>query len=365
MKKGISLIVLVITIIVMIILAASIVISLSNTGIIEKAGQAVQLTDEKQVQDLASLAWAEAYLDETRTDTIEKVVKDKLAEQGVTDADWNITVTDTGVAVTNKNSSNSSGTLGALVTSAEDYGKTINYTANGITDWKVLYKSGSYVYIIASEKVPETALPKNIPGASTVTRTGTVNGVTKSVGNIYWPSEPTSAGNIQRPELWMANWGDYTKNESSKSVSYFLDETYWTSFKNTAKYGNNVIGAVGTPTAEMIAASWNEKREETKDYTKYPAEIILSRDGEKGYFIEMIPKNTDTLYRWAEEPYEITFEWIASPYNHFSAILPSIILFETSLTSGTFDSKTHGVRPVVCLNAAMTASVGTTTDIAI
>ena len=103
MKKGISLIVLVITIIVMIILAAAVVIAMSNNGIIDRASQAVQLTNEKQVQDLAALAWAEAYLDESRTDTMEKAVKDALAAQGVTDTNWNITVSDTGVVVTAKN----------------------------------------------------------------------------------------------------------------------------------------------------------------------------------------------------------------------------------------------------------------------
>ena len=50
MKKGISLIVLVITIIVMIILAASVVLTLSNTGIIDRADQAAQLTNKNQLQ---------------------------------------------------------------------------------------------------------------------------------------------------------------------------------------------------------------------------------------------------------------------------------------------------------------------------
>ena len=50
MKKGISLIVLVITIIVMIILAASVVLTLSNTGIIERANHATQLTNKNQLQ---------------------------------------------------------------------------------------------------------------------------------------------------------------------------------------------------------------------------------------------------------------------------------------------------------------------------
>ena len=46
-KQGISLIVLVITIIVMIILAASVVLTLSNSGIINKANEAVEKTKEK------------------------------------------------------------------------------------------------------------------------------------------------------------------------------------------------------------------------------------------------------------------------------------------------------------------------------
>ena len=50
-NKGISLIVLVITIIVMIILAGSIIITLSNSGIINKANEAVDLTNDKQMQE--------------------------------------------------------------------------------------------------------------------------------------------------------------------------------------------------------------------------------------------------------------------------------------------------------------------------
>ena len=49
MKKGISLIVLVITIIVMIILAAAIILSLNNAGIIGNANQAVFKQNVKNV----------------------------------------------------------------------------------------------------------------------------------------------------------------------------------------------------------------------------------------------------------------------------------------------------------------------------
>ncbi|MBR6640737.1 MAG: hypothetical protein IKL08_00875 [Clostridia bacterium] len=101
-KKGISLIVLVITIIVMVILAASVVITLSNTGIIDRANHAVQLTDEKQVQDLAAMLWAETYLDPSKKDDIENVVKQELAEQGITEDKWNIEISNTGIVITAK-----------------------------------------------------------------------------------------------------------------------------------------------------------------------------------------------------------------------------------------------------------------------
>jgi hypothetical protein len=80
MKKGISLIVLVITIIVMIILAASVVITLSNTGIIEKAGNAVDVTSLKEVEQLASLTWAEEFMEGKRGETLKTAVLEKLKD---------------------------------------------------------------------------------------------------------------------------------------------------------------------------------------------------------------------------------------------------------------------------------------------
>ncbi len=99
MKKGISLIVLVITIIVMIILAAAVVISMSNTGIIDRADVATKATNEKQVQDLAALAWAECYIDNYRGDRLKEEVLTKIAAQGVEVSKYNISITDTGIEV--------------------------------------------------------------------------------------------------------------------------------------------------------------------------------------------------------------------------------------------------------------------------
>ena len=141
MKKGISLIVLVITIIVMIIIAAVVVISLSNTGIIDRADQAVQLTNEKQVQDLAAMIWSEKYMDKYRGEDLTREVLEELEAEGITTDDWNITITDSGITVKDK------------VTSA----KEISFTIDG-TSYKALEGMTWVDWIISSYNTAEATI---------------------------------------------------------------------------------------------------------------------------------------------------------------------------------------------------------------
>lgn len=104
-KRGISLIVLVITIIIMIILAAAIIISLNNTGIIGNANKAVEETNTKIVEEIANLAWGEAYAkakSEGRTATkseLESAVKSALESNDVNDEEYGMNVTESGVDI--------------------------------------------------------------------------------------------------------------------------------------------------------------------------------------------------------------------------------------------------------------------------
>ena len=98
-KSGISLIVLVITIIVMIILAGSVVITLSNSGIIDKANEAVSASDLNQVQHAATLIWVDAYLD-GEENLNEQYIRGELAKDGINADKYDIEVTKGGVKVT-------------------------------------------------------------------------------------------------------------------------------------------------------------------------------------------------------------------------------------------------------------------------
>ena len=105
MKKGISLIVLVITIIVMIILAAAVVISLNSTNLIDKANTATASMNEKQIQHAASLLWAEAYMDGIKTqeglnEVVVEGLKEIVGENNL--VNYDVTVSETGVIVTKK-----------------------------------------------------------------------------------------------------------------------------------------------------------------------------------------------------------------------------------------------------------------------
>ena len=64
MKKGISLIVLVITIIVMIIIAGAIIISLNSTNVINRADEAVVATDVSSMNDQLNMAYVDLKLED-------------------------------------------------------------------------------------------------------------------------------------------------------------------------------------------------------------------------------------------------------------------------------------------------------------
>ena len=106
MKKGISLIVLVITIIVMIVLAAAVVITLNNTGIINKASDAVDKTNLNEVQNFATLVWSDEFMANKRGETLKTDVLEKLKDY--TDK-YDIIVTDKGVEVIEKTGTNEYG----------------------------------------------------------------------------------------------------------------------------------------------------------------------------------------------------------------------------------------------------------------
>ena len=224
-KKGITLIALVVTVVVLIILAGvSINAVLGDNGIIKKANQAASVTKEAEVKEAINRTILEFYLTNDY-ETLEDFLKAKVTEgkiDSVTkNADGTLTVKKGEYSVTVENKTNSSGesgsggstggetqtpeiTVGEIKVVADSTG-----TGSAITDVASVYL-GNTLYITFSHSITggTTIVDKTIPyavtanGTYTFTVTGTVNGksYTKNVSvtvNQFKTAKDYVAANVE------------------------------------------------------------------------------------------------------------------------------------------------------------------------
>ena len=198
-KKGITLIALVVTVIVLIILAGvSINAVLGDNGIIKKANQAASVTKEAEVKEAINRTILEFYLTndyETLEDFLKAKAEDGSIDSVTKNADGTLTVKKGEYSVTVENKTNSSGgsssggsTGGETQTPEITVGEVkvvanSNGTGSAITDAASVYL-GNTLYITFSYSITggTTTVDKTIPyavtanGTYTFTVTGTVNG---------------------------------------------------------------------------------------------------------------------------------------------------------------------------------------------
>ena len=198
-KKGITLVALVVTIVVLLILAGvSINAVLGDNGIIKKANQAASVTKEAEVKEAINRTILEFYLTndyETLEDFLKAKAEDGSIDSVTKNADGTLTVKKGEYSVTVENKTNSSGgsssggstggetqtpeiTIGEAKVVANSDG-----TGSAITDVASVYL-GNTLYITFSHSITggTTTVDKTIPyavtanGTYTFTVTGTVNG---------------------------------------------------------------------------------------------------------------------------------------------------------------------------------------------
>jgi len=336
-KRGISLIVLVITIIIMIILAAAVVITLSNTNIINRANEGVDAWDLNQVQHIATLAWAEEYLakheGKISVADYEGKVNQALTNNGIDPDDYIIEVSDSGVSVEKS-------TLGNLIKSAADYGKSVVYTVtrNGTEykDWQVFYEDPNtgYVYIIMKDSTLTGALGLNYQ-VSTMTDEERELYKTFNLGKNVLLSDNGDAG--------------YTAYNDQAVLSLIRN---YSNFANKTTYGEYVIGAIGGPTLELLAAGWTAKGNQPEIGMFGSAMQGYGFAGEYGAVSSKQLAN-DGLYICEGYSY-----WLATP-GMGSTVTETwnVMVAGNARIGGSFYEGTATVRPVVCLSGDIPAKV--------
>ena len=408
-QNGITLIALVITIIVLLILAGvSISLLVGNNGILTQASNAVIENRKSSAKEEVAMAVASAkteYYTQWAKNTSKTlgeyltsenltkytagkgtvteitangdgsyILKYKENNQGTVytftvDGNQNVVLVGSEVEENSSNNVTEPTEVTASVVASNPstyYGKTVNYSANGVTDWKVFYSDEDNIYLISSDYVENSKLPVSACDASKF-----------YTYNIYWNRVYTQSP-ILSEKTWNT-WTDYSSNPSGWAVSSLLKTSNWEDFKND--YADYVIG--GAP-IEMLVNSVNAKYPEERQLTTSKNEYgfyINSLDG-----INLSSNNginhaayNDTLYFPHKERVSNCYGyWLASP----SARTHGVSFMDYDVEPGDFilgvsyggwvdygifrnnaedgyDCEYYGLRPIVSLKSGVSLVEGT------
>lgn len=252
MKKGISLIVLVITIIVMIILAASVVISLSNSGIINRADYAVNETNTKleitKLELLQAEVLAEGHGKIGVTEYIDKLKEEDLIEESV------LQISSIATLVTTADSSK------LLIKQLSDNKLDVKIiTKNNCTHIDTEVKGATDTY--SGElycKVCETIIENGregiahngiIPvGGKYTTKSGTVY----NAGNAF--PETITVGDTYTFEDYTYKYGNYMKEHLVHNFSTDkIEKKYYWEASNSNSWGVDATSKTKTNYTEMLS----------------------------------------------------------------------------------------------------------------
>ena len=390
-KKGISLIVLIVTIIVIIILAAAVILTVGKNNPVESAREAAFKEDVRIFQDDLALSISKDYT-EHAGQRDNKFNADKYTTGGEADSVYTyipsfnkkydgkfVIKEDELIYVEEKVSENEKKWLADMTVGAKEkplaekveanvaeyYGKSItNYSANGVTDWKIFHSDGKNVYIIASEYVPVSTLPAK--SGYSLTK-GSYERTAYFNSNVLGEYSGSSDITDEKIKALNKSYFDYleekntvSENNNMRTVAYMLDTGIWSTFKTKkAEY------AIGGPTVEMLMASYSKKyasngidyRARAKNTTGYE----ISNDGGVAswelYYSGMLSTN-DSLYVLPSSGSTLesgktsgaNAMWLASP----SAGNPNDVMGVGSNGRMNYYYYGHpciGFRPLVCLKS--------------
>ena len=303
-ERGITLIALVITIIVLIILASvSIAMLTGDNGILKKAITAKEKTIEAEDEEKINLAILASR--DNNGDFNRELLKEELGKYGLTGEDGEngtTTVTANGKKytidsegkVTSEDLTENDDNKGIKDITAQMvaehpetyYGlKVTNYTStNGQNDWRIFYSDGDHIFLITGDYVD----------LSVANRLNSNTGMTK-VGTKYranWSSESSSLQTVEdtvKTRFMATGYTLNSSNENSKCVSTLLNASNWESYKD-----NNEMAeyAIGGSTIEMWMASWNELCD--KKYNKSSDKLYCNKTSEYGYYVGTSSNPTST-----------------------------------------------------------------------
>ena len=198
-----------------------------------------------------------------------------------------------------------------IIKPESDYGTKVNYSANGINDWKVFLNDGTNIYLIASDYVPNSGLDCaegiTTSGDYVVTgnsRDGLINWMTT---NLYWSEYArgyigaTATGGPTLEQFWESYNGKYGTEYSAEYQDLTSHEGYSNSlyFPHTSSLNNCHGYWLPTPNSSnangLQAIYWfgfvgnngaGDANYATRPLVKLPTNTVMSWKGDAWDLVE-------------------------------------------------------------------------------
>ena len=307
--KGITLIALVITIIVLLILAGvTINLTLGENGIFRTAEQAGRNYTQAQEQEFAGLS------------NFENTINDIIEGNG----------NNTEVAIPEE--------IGTAI-NVGNYGKKVvgysSKSSSGYTgDWRLFYQDTQYTYIIANDLVGDY---KPSDYYETVQK--------EDVTLKYQTGEDVSEVGQNLSSMLKTNGTFFVSdndNENIRTIAWLTDTEYWEDYTDEA---GNALFAIASPTVELYVASFNATAPTNG------AEEITLEVGTYGYTHDATTYNQlSTSYNNGIYNYDGSSSWwLASPDSRGAVYELDVSARYSYFVSGNVTIGSNPIRPVVCI----------------
>ena len=282
-----------------------------------------------------------------------------------TNSNENVTNSEETITPSNPvNTTTSVGSLSAKIVgdnASEYYGKTVtNYTANGVSDWKIFHSDGENIYLISSEYLPIDKIPATKGGAAIVNTNSKYPKAAQlmpAVNDTNYSNGSESISSTNPARKWLKSYFDnnYTSgsNDNMQALAYMMDTDVWNTYKTgKADY------AIGGPTLEMLAASYNKIHESKKiEYkiTENGYDVKWSTDenfDDDKWHISGISTSESLYVLPSYETSGAKTMWLASP----SGAGPHYLMHVHSsgdVGAALCGRAAVGFRPIVCLSSGI------------
>ena len=361
-QKGITLIALVVTIIVLLILAGiSIQMLTGDNGILNRAAEAKKNTETASTKEQIQIEVLGSYGTDGKLDM--NTLKTNLEKIGATVNGENpLTVTLNGQTFTVDSDGNveyESSEVNAekVKKNAKSFygSKVTGYTCSGtgVDTWRIFYADKDNIYLIADDYISINDAPKGKGGTALYKNSDyrlSFDNVYKDYSGSDWILENSKA------KKWLNKYFEYknrdgntpnktSENSNIRAVAFMMDtsDSVWGKWANAdlAEY------AIGGPTLEMYVESYKDSHPESS--------ISCDVTGTNGYTysnasgLEASDENNEIYIKTSQE--KANAMWLASPSSSNSYLNVVHANWHGNLNTSNYDSSNPGLRPLVCLRS--------------